>query len=318
MFTSCIPSEFGFAYFQRLLLGKLNTMRKLLSLLTCLLFTSLVEAQILNPGFELLNTDSTLMNWRFAGILSIGMNDSLLDDGFILGKSTDAHSGQYALELRNAFNITTNAPVYHGSVVNTLPDSNLYQGFTTFIPISGKPTSLQFYYKFSQNPYQDSAKAWIRIYNNAQIEIGYAQIVFWDLAPNYQFMQIPITYNLINGQLDSIPAFVSIGFSNLIHLAAGPHVGQRTLIDDLSLGFTPLSVPMLTSDEIHCFPNPVRNTLFIQNAEPAVSKTLYNQIGQQIIETTGNQINVSELTTGIYFLRLNSNSKQEIIPIIKE
>lgn len=263
-----------------LLLGKFISMRKRTNLLLCfLLLPFLSEAQLPNPGFELLNPDSTLMNWRFTGILSIGMNDSLLEDGFTIGKSTDAHSGQYALELRNAFNVTTNTPLYVGSVMNTLPDTTMYQGFNIHLPITGKPTSMGFYYKFSQNPYQDSANAWIRVYNSAQTEIGFGKVIFWDVAPNYQYLQVPITYNFLGGQIDSIPAYVSVGFSNLINLSAGPHVGERTLLDDVSLDFTPTSVNTVTATTVECFPNPVCQQLFLRNTEPGSKKILFNSIG---------------------------------------
>ncbi|MBK6988970.1 MAG: hypothetical protein IPH33_12505 [Bacteroidetes bacterium] len=95
------------------------------------------KAQIPNGDFEALLYDGTLSNWGnitlFAVIIDSAGNtiqDSLIFDGPFCGVTTDAHSGNYALEMRNMFNLQTNNDQWVRSVDE---DSVRQVGVTEFI-----------------------------------------------------------------------------------------------------------------------------------------------------------------------------------------
>ena len=58
---------------------------------------------------------------------------------------------------------------------------------------------------------------------------------------------------------------------------------------------------------ISVYPNPAHDKLFV-NAANIQSVELYNISGQLMISSTENEINVSELESGIYFVRVNSGA----------
>ncbi|MBK7431217.1 MAG: hypothetical protein IPI62_09885 [Bacteroidetes bacterium] len=116
-------------------------MKKLIFLIILSMFLKNVEtkAQIPNGDFEALLYDGTLSNWGnitlFAVIIDSAGNtiqDSLIFDGPFCGVTTDAHSGNYALEMRNMFNYTTNetingwASVDEDSTYSAWGHSNLF------------------------------------------------------------------------------------------------------------------------------------------------------------------------------------------------
>jgi Secretion system C-terminal sorting domain len=60
------------------------------------------------------------------------------------------------------------------------------------------------------------------------------------------------------------------------------------------------------------YPNPASNNLFIKNADKK-KKELYNSVGQLIFSTTKNEIDVSSLSKGVYYLKCAGQSKKVVI-----
>lgn len=263
-------------------------------------------AQIPNSGFENIDTANAPLNWIYTGSVSIGIGDSILTDGPLISKSNDAHSGLYALELRNTYNYTTNTPFMNGTANATLPDSTMYQGFNQFIPLVSKPYALDFYYKYSQNPYNDSTVCNVLIFNSDLAEIGNGTATFWDINSNYQLKTVNINYYpLIEIAVgDSIPAAISVQFKNKVTTTV-PHVGQRTLIDDVALNYTPLGLNVSSNNEImQCYPNPVLNQLIFKSTDAQVAE-IFSFDGQLVSsESLKNcqSIDVSNLANGSYVL----------------
>lgn len=56
------------------------------------------------------------------------------------------------------------------------------------------------------------------------------------------------------------------------------------------------------------FPNPSSNTITVQSKEKISSIKLFNQVGQEIINTKETTIDVSELPIGVYFIQVNTPS----------
>ena len=75
------------------------------------------------------------------------------------------------------------------------------------------------------------------------------------------------------------------------------------------------------SSDIHVYPNPVNSTLYIKGGDTAFSYVLFNGMGQQVAEGSGQgteTINVSDMSKGVYFLRLTSSSQISIQKIVVE
>lgn len=83
-----------------------------------------------------------------------------------------------------------------------------------------------------------------------------------------------------------------------------------------------LSVNTVDSqNSIGLHPNPVKDILNFSSEEPIISLTLFNLLGQKTLEIDqiiGNQINVSDLTKGIYMARVNTAFGSKTFKIIKE
>lgn len=71
------------------------------------------------------------------------------------------------------------------------------------------------------------------------------------------------------------------------------------------------------------FPNPVKDILNIKGNGLIDNVEVINQLGQRVLSINGsllanNQINLSKLNTGIYFVKVKSASKTEILQVIKQ
>lgn len=74
-----------------------------------------------------------------------------------------------------------------------------------------------------------------------------------------------------------------------------------------------------TNNSVTIFPNPVSNTLTIQNIEIDGEVVIYDATGKLIMSKTTNQnsVDVSNLCNGLYFLELNNNGNKTIKKFVK-
>ncbi|MCR5657927.1 MAG: T9SS type A sorting domain-containing protein [Bacteroidales bacterium] len=86
-----------------------------------------------------------------------------------------------------------------------------------------------------------------------------------------------------------------------------------------------VSVEYLTIDESEVefaiYPNPVNNTLYVNGDNVEYSYQMFNGMGQKVVEgkAIGNaQINVSNMTKGVYFLRLTSGTQVRVEKVVVE
>ena len=73
--------------------------------------------------------------------------------------------------------------------------------------------------------------------------------------------------------------------------------------------------------EFSIYPNPVNNTLNINGGNAEYSYTMYNGMGQMVAKGTARgteQINVSSMTKGVYFLHLTSGTQVRVEKIVVE
>lgn len=303
-------------------------MKQILQLtLFTLLFITSVKAQIPNSGFELLNIDTSLQNWRFTGTIAVSIGDSIITDGPMVSASTQSRTGMYAMELRNSYNYTQNQLHTFGSASCTLPDTISYMGFTKKIPLSIQPITFDFYYHMYQNPHADSTVAIAKILNSAGNEIGEAKTTVWDIDNIYKHKSTGVNYHTSSADYltDSIPAFAEISFANKPNTLAQGNIGQRVLIDDVSFNQTPLAnTDIFLTPNITIYPNPTPNKLYIKkdNIIKSYSIRLLDYQGREILSSKNISdatyfLDLGELSEGIYFLEITDGAHKQQSKIIK-
>ena len=81
---------------------------------------------------------------------------------------------------------------------------------------------------------------------------------------------------------------------------------------------TALSSSSFSTKDFKLYPNPVTN-FFKVEAEEAIQKVeVYNLMGAKVMETNQTQINISNLNTGIYLVKIYSDNKVGVQKIIKK
>ena len=270
-----------------------------LTIMTCL-WALKSEAQIPNPGFEQLNQDSTVQHWFGYDTYAIGLNDSVLTDGNLLSRSTLAHSGAYALELHNAYNVTQGYGMNGNAKCNL--DSS-FAGFQIYFPVNNYPESLSFYYQFLQNPFTDTLVCMVNVVNSDYELLASGEVGVWDIHLGYQKKVCPLVYANPNGLTDTVPAFASIHFRNRV--VVGPHVGERVLIDDVSLQGNPVSVATTTSKGLlEVYPNPASDKVWLKHIPLNTAYKILSVYGQILTQGfTSGMIDIQTLPPGLYVVQ---------------
>lgn len=66
------------------------------------------------------------------------------------------------------------------------------------------------------------------------------------------------------------------------------------------------------------YPNPIKNTLFIDGLNQAGLIEVYNFSGTKMIENFGESINLSSIPSGVYFVVINYDGQHEAIKFLKQ
>lgn len=113
--------------------------------------------------------------------------------------------------------------------------------------------------------------------------------------------------------------FRSMDYANL-----GPYRSNISKVDGFSvrcLKDITTSINMAETNEISIYPNPSKDRLFIKDITPAnYSIEILNSNGKQIIkkENSPNSVDISNLKSGLYFIKILNSGKIKIAKFIKE
>ncbi|MFL2570656.1 MAG: PCMD domain-containing protein [Parvicellaceae bacterium] len=309
-------------------------MKKTITLLSSVFisFISFSQTQIDNPGFE---------NWENAGTSvdeptnwsSIKTSDDPTLSSFapvVWGQSTDAHSGNYSLEMTNvstfgvvANGIVTNGRVHAdfdpslGYVFSDLSDDTWHQTF------SDKPDSLVGWYKYSPAN-NDKAKVEAVLHaSNAQIPengtqsnwVGRARADFVSANSNWTRFSVP--FNYFNA---SNPEYI------LLVLTSGDSTvaenGSQLLLDDLELVYSPLASINNNNEEIDFWFSD--NTFYTQlnNSNASFHFQVYDLSGKlvlnEIIRPFSSDKYELDLPKGMYVVNLSSATENHSLKIIMQ
>ena len=91
---------------------------------------------------------------------------------------------------------------------------------------------------------------------------------------------------------------------------------------ELVVGDATLGLEDVTFQGFKYFPNPVKGTLSLRAQDNIQAVSVYNMLGQEVLRTSPNrlqdELDMSGLTTGAYFLKVRINDIEENFRIIKE
>ena len=91
---------------------------------------------------------------------------------------------------------------------------------------------------------------------------------------------------------------------------------------DVTLTDPALSVGEFENNQFTYFPNPVKNTLSLRAQNEIQNVSVFNMLGQEVIRTfpnnISNEVDMSSLQTGTYFVKVTINDNTETIRIIKQ
>ncbi len=285
------------------------TMSLRYAFLACTIIGLQASGQLINGGFEALNSGGLPIYWQGNQVLlhiwvdenGVFHTDSVEFDGganYLLN-SAEPHTGQYAIELRNGYNHTTGQPII-GSW-SASQDTVAYAGFPILtIPSGGRPETLNFFGNVSLAG-ADQVLARIIVFDPDGFEIGRGQSLITTATAGYQQFQVPVVYETTNpaGSMQVRFATAEEGASSTL--------GTRFLIDDVSVIVGATGMNDLTSDHLHLFPNPADQQLFLRvdSGDPILDLALVNAQGQRSPVPSPNNgiVDCSALASGVYVLQ---------------
>lgn len=274
------------------------------------------RAQITNGGFEDLNSSSLPRYWQGdLHLLAITIDsngvyhvDSVVyDGGTDYALSTDAHSGQYAMELRNGYNYTQ-----QGGIVGRMhasADTTSYQGFPIVtVPVTQRPLSVGFWAKYAPLA-TDSAEVIVVVLDGTETTIGTGLLTIGQAVTQYTAFEVPIVYTS-----EATAMFMQLTFSNARYEGGTVTLGTRFLIDDVNVTFAPDGVSEQPSSEqrVEVFPLPSDATCTVRplDGSRVLAASLIDAQGRAVGSPvlTNNTFDTSALRSGSYVLNMRTNS----------
>lgn len=314
-----------------LFLRKLKTMRRIFTTGIGIVASLLSFGQVVpNAGFETWNSVGIFEDPESWGTVNFG---SAFLAGFPVTceKTTDSHSGQYAVKLttRAASDTTDLAPfgfdydtVPGMLLIGSISSEDIGMGYTL------RPVSAQFYYKY-QPAIGDSAGAIVQLtrnVNGTQEVVGQGYMVFNSQVSTYTLGDIPIQY--YNNNTPDTLTFVTFSSAYAISLFGGnnfpetgpPIPGSTLYFDDISLTGpnipNPVNEAVAPKFSFAMYPNPAHNQLsFLSNGHQFANNPLtvefYDMTGRRVESINVTQIlqttDISTLAPGMYIYSVSSS-----------
>lgn len=284
----------------------------------------LLHGQIPNYSFENLSSSGAIKNWGALITIPVVLDsnhaptDTLVVDNQFYFSSPDAHWGNRALEMRNAY-YKVSGQKFAGCAALSANDTD-YISFSVPVSPGNKPLVFSFYYKFfSVN--NDTAYAFMNVTDSTGNTIGQAEIFLSGTVSSYSLASMPVIYTGTGKNV-----FLSIGFSTSKPYS-GISYGTRLLVDDVNFtgSVTGTSAQTPISGTLHCFPNPTGSLLTIQRSIVNYPLRLYlsdisgRQFPEPAYTLSGDHILIQteDLPPGLYVIQLREEASVHTLKFIK-
>ena len=243
-------------------------------------------------------------------------------DGWAAGpsvsKSTSAHSGTYAIQLKtDTFTnpMTSTLDTIPGMANTGMRGLGPGAGGTNGYAFTSRPDSLVGWYLFTpiageMSTINVNLTKWNTGTSSNDI-VGTASFL-GGATGTYTRFSIPITYSSTD-----IPDTANIDLINgdpMMRL-----IGATLLVDDLAFisNLTGISDVRSTTISMQCYPNPVNDIVHVAHTK-GTEISLYSAVGMLIesIDNKGNDViefNVSSLSNGLYFIRASNGEVEKVI-----
>lgn len=73
--------------------------------------------------------------------------------------------------------------------------------------------------------------------------------------------------------------------------------------------------PKLEKEQLTLYPNPAQNKIYIANGSVESDYTIYNQVGVCVKTGVGNEIHISDLSSGLYLISIDNKALQKFVKI---
>ena len=218
-----------------------------------------------------------------------------------LSRSTDAKTGQYALQLTTFLGEQNNQPSAQPGYLTSGYWDDICGCSQGGMPYTLTKDTLVFWYKYTPQG-NDQAQVYLEFRQNG-LQIGGA-LQNLNAATSYQYVEIPF-------QLGVVPDHVIIqAISSQWQNRSLSYVGSTFLLDNMYFKSSITGVAEnVFKDKITLSPNPVRGVLNINTSDISIkSIDLYDITGKKVFTTFSgvSNIDVSTLTNGVYFVRIDT------------
>lgn len=290
------------------------------------------RAQVVNGDFENVKPNFLPSNWGMNFLQQVGF-DPVTGESFgdqiqftwcvpsMVYASTEAKDGQYAMEISNAYNVTQDAVIPGFVSIFNNPEEDI-PGWNPGVPVEpGRSVvMLGFDYKFLPVG-NDIAEAKLLVVDENGTEIGKASVEISGTHDTYTYIYTPIEV-LQTGT----PAYMYITF-NMAKEGSTPNFGTRLIVDNVIVNSGSLIGSENQESEARVYPTLVDNELNIipNGFSDTISYKIINSEGRVIKQNTVSQssdylytMDVSELSSGMYFLNIQDQTKNSTKKFIKK
>lgn len=223
--------------------------------------------------------------------------------GSAVSRTTDAHSGLYAIKMETQTDVCGNlnmSGITTGTFTNNGPDGGL--PYATIID------TLSGYYKYIPSG-ADSGFVSIQLTNNNNTLLWTGTHL--TTASGYTYFQVPFNAG-------SLPDSIRIDFYSSLWPIASSNAGSVLYVDDIQLASQPLGINQVNRNSIYSvYPNPANDIIRIRvkqqlpgNTALRIFDASQNVLAEHNFYNAGSELNlpISELASGFYFFELINNN----------
>lgn len=296
---------------------------KITLLLFLLLFIVIkIQAQIPNGGFE---NWTTFTGYETPSGIWTCFNNASNGSFYAITKSTDAHTGNYALKISNSYPCNLSSEPYKfGAVFTTskgtysLPLSPTTM-FDPSIERSGHPIGLNGYYKFTQGGSGtdiDTMRILVSLYKIGQ-EVASVQFKNTATVPNWTQFTIDFpTY--LDSEVDSIGIVI-----NACQPWDGVKGNSSVLVDDFEFKYssTGFKEAEKSNPKYIIYPNPVSSSFKVNSLIGSANISIIDFTGKLLFSKNiiaNENIDISILKTGIYIINIQTSDGVQSVELIKK
>ncbi len=280
-----------------------------------------LNAQVVNGNFETIKPNNLVSNWGMNFITPVSIdietgqntNDIILYGAcmpsFVFGTS-DAHSGDYAMQISNGYNLTQNQVINaKAEIFNDATQD--FPGWNAGVPIeaSNQVTMLGFYYKYFPVQNDEQAVGELIVLDELGEEMGRATANITEATSMYQYLYTPVQFTK-----SGIPSYMYISFSMQ---AESTNPGGGTLIvDDVFVNFAALAQNQFESSHFGVYPTLADQEINVVRGHQSPSGKynftitslegkMMQQIQAELLDQTSVKLDVSSLPQGVYLISAN-------------